>query len=184
MIDIDGYLNKHTQLLSNRKAIEQLKILGDLLKKHKIENKRILIFGNGASASIASHAALDFTKQANLTACCFHDPALITAFANDYGYDKVFEKVFEFYGNPNDIVILVSVSGESKNIINLAHKCKETNNFIISFTGKSSNNTLSKLADVSMWVDSNAYNVVENIHSIWITTLIDYVIGRDTYEVS
>ena len=80
--------------------------------------------------------------------------------------------------------MLTSVSGESENLIKAAELSKEIGLTTITFTGRSKNNSLSKLGDISFWVDSHAYNIVECIHMIWITSVIDKLIGSDTYEVS
>jgi D-sedoheptulose 7-phosphate isomerase len=174
----------YERLIVSNDAVVRLTRLAESLKTHKKEGKRILFFGNGASASIASHASLDFTKQAGIRSLCFHDPALLTAFSNDYGYDNCFSKIFDAYSQPDDYVFLISTSGESPNIIKVAENAISKGLFVVAFTGRSENNSVSKLASESFWVDSHAYNIVENTHSIWITTLIDYVIGRAEYEVS
>ena len=76
------------------------------------------------------------------------------------------------YANTGDLVVLISVSGESENLIKAAELSKEIGLTTITFTGRSKNNSLSKLGDISFWVDSHAYNIVECIHMIWITSVI------------
>ena len=70
-----------------------------------VKNCWLIFFGNGASASLCSHAATDFTKQAKINALSFNDHNLITALSNDYGYDKWVTKVIEFYSEQNDMII-------------------------------------------------------------------------------
>lgn len=184
MIDIREYLGNYERLVMGNDVVSRLASLAERLKQHKKEGRRILFFGNGASASIASHASLDFTKQAGITSLCFHDPALLTAFANDYGYENCCSKILDAYSQPDDYVFLVSTSGESPNIVKVAENAISKGLHVVAFTGRFENNAVSKLANESFWVDSHAYNIVENTHSIWITCLIDYVIGRAEYEVS
>jgi D-sedoheptulose 7-phosphate isomerase len=76
------------------------------------------------------------------------------------------------------------VSGESRNIINAAKFLKENGNKVISFSGKSINNELRSISELSFWVDSQSYNIVEGIHMIWVTTIIDMIIGKSVYSVS
>ena len=81
-------------------------------------NSRILLFGNGGSAAIASHVSVDMTKNIKVKAMNFNEADLITCFSNDYGYEKWIEKAIEFYGSKGDILILISSSGKSKNMLN------------------------------------------------------------------
>ena len=148
-------------------------------------NKNKLIFaGNGASASISSHAAVDFTKQAGVRSITFNEANIITCFSNDYGYDKWIATALDFYANDGDVLVLISVSGESPSVIEAAQRAKEAGLKVVTFSGRSPENSLKALGDVNFWVDSNAYNIVECIHMMWITTVIDSVIGKSEYEVS
>ena len=148
-------------------------------------NKNKLIFaGNGASASISAHAAVDFTKQAGVRSITFNEANIITCFSNDYGYDKWIATALDFYANDGDVLVLISVSGESPSVIEAAQRAKEAGLKVVTFSGRSPENSLKALGDVNFWVDSNAYNIVECIHMMWITTVIDSVIGKSEYEVS
>ena len=150
---------------------------------HK-DNGRLIFIGNGASASLSSHAATDFTKQAKIPSIAFNDHNLITAFSNDYGYEFWISKALEYYAKTNDMVIFISVSGESKNLINGMKFAKNQNMKTGSLTGSHKENTLRKNTDVSLWVDSKAYNIVECIHTIWITLIIDMFVGNPEYSVN
>jgi len=135
----------------------------------------IYILGNGGSASIASHASIDFTKYVGINALTFSDSSLLTCFANDFGYEHAFEKAIEFYAKPGDLLILISSSGESENIINSALKAREIGLNIITFSGFSSNNRLRALGDENFWVESKTYNFVENVHQVWLLSLVDFL---------
>jgi D-sedoheptulose 7-phosphate isomerase len=184
MIDIDGYLSEYDKLVNTIEVREKLAFIGGMLEEQRRKRGRLLIFGNGAASSIAGHAALDFTKQGGLRSLCFHDPALLTAFANDFGYDKAYAEIISHYYEPSDIVIFVSVSGESPNIIEALKRAKDLGMPTIGFSGKSHKNSLNGSADYTFWVDSQAYNIVENVHSIWLLSLCDFIIGKSVYEVS
>ena len=164
-----------------KKIIETKKIFLEIKKS----NNKILIFGNGGSAAIASHVAVDLTKNAKIRAVNFNEADLITCFSNDYGYEKWVEKSIDFYADPKDILVLISSSGQSLNMINAcrAGKNKKVSN-IITFSGHRKDNPLSKLGDINFWVDSKAYNFVENIHQLWLLTIVDLIIGKREYSAS
>ena len=123
------------------------------------ESKSVHII-NAASASIANHASLDFTKQAKIKSVNFNESALITAFSNDFGYENWVKKAVEFYGQAGDTLILISSSGKSLNIVNAAQYACKNNINVITFTGFDSNNPLSLCGDINFWLDSKAYNII------------------------
>ena len=84
----------------------KLSSIKKLIIKSKKNNSRILVFGNGGSAAIASHFSVDLTKNVKVKAMNFNEADLITCFANDYGFDKWIEKAVEFYADKKDILIL------------------------------------------------------------------------------
>lgn len=184
MIDLNQYLNEYGNLINTPEILKILESAGEMLLKQRHSKGRLLIFGNGAASSIAGHAALDFTKQGKLRSLCFHDPALLTAFANDFGYENAYAEIISHYYEPTDIVIFVSVSGESPNIVQGLKRAKDLGLRTVGFSGKSQNNSLNSAVDNAFWVDSHAYNIVENVHSIWLLSLCDYLIGESIYEVS
>jgi len=147
-------------------------------------NNKLMIAGNGASATIASHAATDFTKQAKVRSICFTDASLITAYGNDFGYENWVAEAINSYYQKGDIVVLISSSGSSKNIVNAAKKAKALGLTVVTFSGFSSNNPLKQIGDLNFWLPSKAYNIIENTHSIWITTVVDMILGKAEYNVS
>jgi len=183
MININEYLDEYSKLIKTPKILSMLASAGETLLEQRNSKGRLLIFGNGAASSIAGHAALDFTKQGKLRSLCFHDPALLTAFANDFGYENAYAEIINHYYEPMDIVIFVSVSGESPNIVQGLKRAKDLGLRTVGFSGKHKNNSLNTAADTAFWVDSQAYNIVENVHSIWLLSLCDYLIGKSVYEV-
>jgi D-sedoheptulose 7-phosphate isomerase len=88
------------------------------------------------------------------------------------------------YADSNDAVVLTSVSGESPNAVNAAKIARDMGLKVITFTGRNESNALKSAGDLNFWVDSHAYNIVECIHMIWITTVIDVIVGNAVYEVS
>ena len=145
---------------------------------------KLMFAGNGASASISAHGAVDFTKQGGVRAITFNEANVITCFSNDFGYDNWVSEAVKFYSKSNDALVLISVSGESPSVINAAKTARDLGIPIITFSGRDINNSLKSLGDINFWVDSHAYNIVECIHMIWVTTVIDALIGKAEYEVS
>ena len=160
-----------------------LKLKNVLETVHKNGGKTMTM-GNGASASIASHISTDLSKGAGIRTVNFNDTNLITALSNDYGYENWMEKAVEIYGDSGDVAILVSSSGRSKNVIKAAGIAKRMNIKIVTFSGFMENNPLKQCGDINLWVDSKAYNIIENIHMIWLTAICDSIIGKAEYSVS
>ena len=132
--------------------------------------------GNGASASVANHASLDFTKQAKIKSVNFNESALITAFANDYGYENWIQKAVEYYGENKDTLILISSSGQSPNVVNAAKYIKKKDNNLITLTGLNSNNPLKNYGKINFFVDSKNYNVVESVHLVILLGIVEELI--------
>ena len=150
----------------------------------RARGNKLMLAGNGASASISSHGAVDFSKQAKVRAVDFNEPNLITAFSNDYGYENWIARAIETWSDDGDVPVLISASGNSPNVVNAANYARERGMDIVTFTGKSPDNALRKLGTVNFWMDSQAYNVVEAVHMLWMTTVIDMIVGRAEYSVN
>ena len=144
---------------------------------------KVIVAGNGGSAAIASHCALDLTKQAGIRCVCFSDASLITAYANDYGYDQWLSGAITGYGDRGDVVILISSSGQSANMIEAARAARQKGLRLVTLTGFASDNPLRALGDLNLWVESRAYNVVEATHQIWLMSVCDLLIGSPEYGV-
>lgn len=147
-----------------------------LIHEANLRGGKLIVAGNGGSASIASHVAVDLTKNTGIQAVNFNEASLITCLANDYGYERWLEIALEFYANADDVLILISSSGRSPNMINAAHKAHQMGLKLITFTGFTPNNELRAMGDINFWVDSHAYNVVEMTHHIWILAMVDKLI--------
>jgi len=185
LLFIKNYSNNFIKKLessSNNFLYKNLVKVKKILLLKKKNKKKIFIVGNGGSASIASHFSVDLTKNAKVKCINFNEANLITCFANDFGYENWLAKALKFYAKKNDGLILISSSGSSQNMINAAKVAKDIGiEPIITFTGNKKNNILSRHADINFWVDSKAYNYIENIHQIWLLSLVDMIIGKSEY---
>jgi len=136
-------------------------------------NNHIYIIGNGGSAATASHYANDINYGVRNTESGLHavsltdNNAVLTALGNDYGYEHIFAKQLEKFLKPGDIVIAISASGNSPNIVNAMEMAKAKGNKIVGISGFDGG-YLAEHSDVSLKVSSNKgeYGPVEDAHSI------------------
>ena len=181
---LDEYFDDFKKIVNfNSDEIKiKLRNLKKIFIATKKNRKKILIFGNGGSAAIASHFSVDLTKNAKIRCTNYNEPDLITCFSNDFGYERWVEMAIKYYGNKGDVLIVISSSGKSKNMINacIAGRKKKFSK-VITLTGHLVNNPVKKLGDINLWVNSKAYNYVENIHQFWLLSLVDLVIGKKNY---
>ncbi len=147
----------------------------NLINSTNKSNKKSILVGNGGSASIASHVSVDLTKAAKVKAINFNEGNFLTCYSNDYGYENWVKEALISYAECGDLLILISSSGNSKNIINGAHQAKKMGIPIITFTGFKKDNELNKIGDYNFWVDSKSYNIVEMTHHIWLVSIVDYL---------
>jgi D-sedoheptulose 7-phosphate isomerase len=181
---LTSYLDDFSDLVKpDEKIIDQLGKVADLIKVINAKGNKALIFGNGGSAAISSHFSVDLTKNAGLRCVNFNEADLITCFANDYGFERWVEKAVDFYGDEGDLLIVISSSGSSKNMLN-GVKAARNGNFqaVVTLSGFAEDNPLSQLGDINLWINSRAYNFVENIHQIWLLAIVDLIIGNREYS--
>jgi len=181
---LDDYLGRYRRTIFAADVRDQLVAFHDLAVAVRNRKAKLMFAGNGASASIASHGAVDFTKQGRVRGVDFNEPNLITAFTNDYGFEAYLAKAVEFYADDGDALVLISVSGRSLNVVAAARYAKLRGLPVVSFTGTSADNPLRAASDIRLFVDSCAYNIVECTHMIWLTTVVDMLVTKAEYAVS
>jgi len=151
-------------------------VLDDFKKTIREWKGSIVILGNGGSNAIASHIAEDYTKALGKRAICFSDGARMSCYANDYGYENAFCQFTKEFSDPDSLVILISSSGNSKNIVNCAQYCSENSIHYALLTGFESGNSIrSSYASGAIhdfWVDSKDYGIVECMHEIILHSVI------------
>ncbi|MBF0519656.1 MAG: SIS domain-containing protein [Nitrospirae bacterium] len=141
---------------------------------HKTGGK-VMFIGNGGSAAIASHMAIDFWKNGRIKATVFNDPSLLTCIANDYGYEFVFEKPIEMFADNGDVLIAISSSGSSKNILNGADMAVKNSCPVITLSGFKPDNPLRKKGGINFYVPSNVYGIVEVAHQYICHLILDTI---------
>lgn len=149
---------------------------GDWAKAHAIlhQARRILFIGNGGSAAIASHMAVDFSKHGRVPALAMNDPVSLTCVANDYGYEEVFAQQLQWHSNALDVLVALSSSGCSPNICRAVEIFKPMNMqaSVITLSGFDADNPLRKLGNVNFWVDSMDYGIVECTHQAILHSMV------------
>ena len=146
----------------------------------KSRGKNLYIIGNGGSAAISSHAVIDFINVAKIRAYTLQDSATLTCMANDYGYENVFSRILNTIIKKEDVIIAISSSGESKNIINAVKASKEIGAIVITFSGFNLKNTLRSLGSINIWSNSLDYGMVEIAHQFILHNLADRFIDSDS----
>lgn len=146
---------------------------------HKKAGTQIFFIGNGGSSAIASHMTADFMKNGGMKTYSLYDNAVTTCMGNDYGYEYVFSKPLDFLGQEHDLLVAVSSSGNSQNIVNAINTAKAKNMEIITFTGFKKDNKSKRLGMVNVYVPSEKYGIVESIHNLMLQQVVDLIMERD-----
>jgi D-sedoheptulose 7-phosphate isomerase len=181
-IQLDKYFNEYfSTIKTSLDSIDvyQLEKVANLIVKASASGNKIIVVGNGGSASIASHVTIDFINAAKIKSTNFNESSIITCFSNDYGYENWVGKALECYADSGDVAILISSSGQSQNMLVGAKKAESMNVDVVTLSGFSSDNPLRQLGDINLWVDSKAYNIVEMTHHIWLLAIVDYIIEKE-----
>jgi len=182
---MDSFFSRYFDELSELIAgvdYNDLDAVVDLLWSTDTAGNKVLLAGNGGSAAIVNHVTVDLLKAAGIRALNFNESSLVTCFANDYGYDQWVAESLRVHADPGDLVILLSSSGESENILNAARITKDLGLGLVVLSGFDPDNRLRSHGDVSLWVDSRSYNHVENCHQVWLLAVVDRFIATSRGE--
>lgn len=176
----DEYAERLSEALKQVSAADVQRLCEQIIKCTQ-SGGQILVVGNGGSAAIAEHLCCDWTKG---TACAGHpfissrsltaNSALYSAIANDYGFESVFDTQLDFFGKKGDMLIAISSSGNSPNILNAARRAKEIGLFVAGFTGFSGG-ALRDMADASIYVPIDNYGIVEDGHQAIMHVIAQYI---------
>lgn len=133
----------------------------------------LYIIGNGGSAAVASHSVVDFLNVGKIRATTVHDSALITCMANDFGYENAFARVLQTVARAGDMLIAISSSGKSRNMINAANAFRELGGRVLTLSGFANDNPLRSSGEYNMWLNSTDYGFVEIGHQFLLHNLAD-----------
>jgi D-sedoheptulose 7-phosphate isomerase len=149
-------------------------IINDILIKLREAGNKIYFLGNGASAAFANHMALDFSKNGKILSRSLSDSAMLTALSNDYSYENAMLEFLKIEGvTEDDLVITISSSGNSPNVVSVLKYCKEHNIKSLALSGLKHDNKSIALANYSIYVPMKTYGIVECIHQIFLHLILD-----------
>jgi len=135
-----------------------------LARETHASGHKVIFVGNGGSAAIASHMAIDWTKNGGIRSIALNDPATLTCLGNDFGYENVFAKQLEFYATPSDLVIIISSSGRSPNILATGKWACDNGLRVVTLSGMEHSNELRRMGELNFYVPANDYGPVELAH--------------------
>lgn len=156
-----------------------MKLLVDAFTAHKKRNSQLFFIGNGGSSAIASHMTVDFMKNGGMNTYSLYDNAVTTCMGNDYGYAHIFSRPMEFLVRENDLVVAISSSGNSENILNAIETARGKKASVITFTGFQPDNRAKGLGDINVYVPCEKYGIVESIHNLILQQIVDLIMERD-----
>ena len=135
-----------------------------LVKKQTQAQKKVIFIGNGGSAAIASHQAIDYWRNGGFPALAFNDGALLTCVGNDFGYDQVFSKPIAMFGQSGDVIFAISSSGQSDNILAGARQGSQMGCHVVTLSAFKPDNPLRQLGDINFYVPTQSYGFAEITH--------------------
>jgi D-sedoheptulose 7-phosphate isomerase len=164
-------LNEYKNCLN---SIDEIKL--EKLKELVHSNKQIIILGNGGSNAISLHIAEDYHKMLGVKTITFGDSARMSCYANDYGWENAYQMFLEHFVEDETLVILISSSGNSQNILNCAKWCVKNVVPMITMSGHSETNKLKydyeNASKLHFWINSNDFGIVEGLHELILHSII------------
>lgn len=177
-----GTLFSAVQVTDSQKKVvkfpDALSIGIDVIVTQTSQGRKLIFIGNGGSAAIASHLAVDYWKNGGMRAIAFNDSSLLTCIGNDFGYPHVFAKPVEMFADPGDILVAISSSGRSENILLAVNAAREKSCKVITMSGFLNDNPLRLAGDLNFYVPSDSYGSVEIVHLALCHSILDTIMNR------
>jgi len=139
------------------------------------QNKKLIFVGNGGSAAIVGHMTLDFTKAGKTRSICFNDGPFLTMLGNDFGFENSFAEAINMHANKGDVLIAISSSGKSPNVLNAVAAAKNKGCEVITLSGFDPTNPLFQSGHVNLHLNSFSYGIVETAHETFLHCLLDHI---------
>jgi phosphoheptose isomerase len=182
--NLNRAINDSIRMLESLKNLEpQVSRAADLIHGCFHTGNKLLVCGNGGSATDASHFVTElvvrFTKdrRALPAICLASDSGILTAAGNDYGFDKIFARQVEAFGQPGDVLICFTTSGNSKNVVRALEEAKARKLKTIAFLGRDGGSTIG-IADIDLLVKDNSTARIQEAHKLLIHVLCEIIEGR------
>jgi D-sedoheptulose 7-phosphate isomerase len=137
----------------------------------------VMFIGNGGSMGIATHMAVDFSKAGQMRALSFGDGAALTCLGNDTGFENVFAHQIEWHGGAGDVLIAISSSGKSQDILNGVRVARQLGAKVVTFSGFRDDNPLRQQGDVNFYIRASEYGFVEVAHQAILHAILDIGAG-------
>ena len=147
----------------------------NLFQQTKECDQKLFFIGNGGSAAIAIHMTADFMKNGGMKTCSMYDGALVTCLGNDYGYEYIFSKQVERFGEEGDLLVAISSSGNSPNIVNGVSAAKTNGMKVITLSGFKDDNKIRQMGHYNLYVPIEHYGIVESIHNLILQEIVDVI---------
>jgi D-sedoheptulose 7-phosphate isomerase len=144
-----------------------------LIRETKSHGGIVYVIGNGGSAGIASHFCNDLMKAHHVPSQTFYDSNLMTCLANDLGYEQIFSFPLEKLLTKNDLLVAISSSGKSANILNAAAVAVQKSASLITLSGFQNINPLRTRGGLNFWINRSDYGLVESAHFFLLHTIVD-----------
>lgn len=148
-----------------------------LVRGQTAAGRKVIFVGNGGSAAIASHQAIDYWKNGGMRAIAFNDPALLTCVGNDFGYPHVFEKPIAMFADKGDVLIAISSGGRSENILRAVAAGIQAGCRVMTLSGFEPDNPLRSRGELNFYVPSDSYGYVEITHLAVCHCIVDTIMA-------
>jgi D-sedoheptulose 7-phosphate isomerase len=155
-----------------------IEMVSKLILSQADSGHKLMFIGNGASAAISSHMSTDFWKTCGIRAIAFNDSSLLTCLGNDFGYEYIFEKSIEMFADQGDILVAISSSGKSENILRGVNSAKSKECSVITLSGFKDDNPLTSAGDFNFYVPAQEYGPVEVIHHSICHCILDTIMSH------
>jgi|TARA_B100001971_G_scaffold57585_1_gene52532 D-sedoheptulose 7-phosphate isomerase len=153
-------------------------MVGNLILSQASSGNKLMFIGNGASAAISSHMSTDFWRTCGIRAVAFNDSSLLTCLGNDFGYEYIFEKSIEMFADRGDVLVAISSSGKSENILKGVNSAKSKDCSVITLSGFKDDNPLFSAGDFNFYVPAQEYGQVEVIHHSICHCILDTIMNH------
>jgi D-sedoheptulose 7-phosphate isomerase len=177
---LSGYLVRASVTAASGEPLDMAEAVNQVMalarRTHAAGGKLIFV-GNGGSAAIASHMATDYSKNGDVRSMALNDTSMLTCLGNDLGYERIFAKQIELYARADDLVIAISSSGRSANILNAVKAARAAKCAVVTFSGFTADNPLRRLGDTNFFIASDRYGFVEIGHLTICHAILDFICG-------
>ncbi len=165
--------------ITSKKGDESIQAIVDGFTNVKQRNGKVFFIGNGGSAAIAMHMTADFMKNGGIRTCSLYDSSVVTCLSNDHGYEEVFSRQLEFLATKEDLLVAISSSGKSQNIINAIESARKNQAKVYTLTGFKEDNPVREMGDINIYVPIEKYGIVESVHNLILQEVVDVIMERD-----